>query len=208
MRSLNNIVNTKGVATSATELSGKAKTGQPAKDDMVQREEEEEAEEQEMEKRRVERREERALHTLLQGNKQERDLEKAIQAKDDLVQEEKDEEIMEEFDEIFDEAKKVVKVKRYWNEPLPEGKMSRAPLDKSAQIRLQMKKKINGPGRGHPLRALKGRIHIVKRRRGVTQGRSPLKSDIRPRVGSDKLLTVLGQRKKATKIHTCWYAMT
>ena len=30
---------------------------------------------------------------------------------------------MEELDEIFDETKKVVKVKSYWNEPLPGGKM-------------------------------------------------------------------------------------
>ena len=64
-----------------------------------------------MEKRRIERREERAIHALLQEHKAERDLEKAIQAKDDLVQEEKDDEIMEELDKIFDETKKVVKVK-------------------------------------------------------------------------------------------------
>ena len=68
-----------------------------------------------MEKRKIERREERVIHALLQEHKAERDLEKAIQAEDDLVQEEKDDEIREELDEIFDETKKVDKVKSYWD---------------------------------------------------------------------------------------------
>ena len=55
MTTSNNIGYTKGVATSATELSCEMKTGQPAKDGAVQREEEEEAEEQMREKRRMER---------------------------------------------------------------------------------------------------------------------------------------------------------
>ena len=49
------------------------------------------------------------------------------------------------MDELFDEAKKVVKNKNYWNERLPEGNMSRAPLDETAQIWVQMLQKINGP---------------------------------------------------------------
>ena len=153
MNRLINIGNTKGVATSATELSGNVKMGQAAKDSVIQREEEEEAEAQRMEKRRTERREERAIHALLQEHKAERDLEKAIQAEDDMVQQEKDDEIMEELDEIFDETEKVDKVKSYWNQPLPGGMMPSGRSDESARSSLQSKKKTNGLGRGHPLRA-------------------------------------------------------
>ena len=100
-----------------------------------------------MEKRRIERREERAIHEMLQDHKVERDLEKAIQAEDDLIQDEKDDEIREELDEIFDETKKVdevKKVKSYWNMPLPGGIKPSGRSDGSAQISLDFKIKTNG----------------------------------------------------------------
>ena len=50
MTSLTNIEN-KGVAASATELSGNGKKDRAAKDAMIQQEEEEEEEEERMEKR-------------------------------------------------------------------------------------------------------------------------------------------------------------
>ena len=52
MTRLTNIEN-KGVAASATELSGNGKKGRAATDAMIQREEEEEVEEERMEKRRI-----------------------------------------------------------------------------------------------------------------------------------------------------------
>ena len=50
---INNIGSTMGVATRATELSCEVKTGQPAKDGVARRAEEEEAEENRREKRRI-----------------------------------------------------------------------------------------------------------------------------------------------------------
>ena len=156
------------------------KTGQPAKDGAVQREEEEEAEEQKREKSRMKRKEERVIHAMLQLHKQERDIEKAIQAEDELVKDEEEEEISEELDELFDEAKKVVKNKSYWNERLPEREIKSGLLDKTAQIRV--------PGRGHRLRDVKGRITFR-----MIQGRIPLKSEIRLRVVREEAITVQGQ---------------
>ena len=123
-------IESKGVAASATELSGNGNKVRAATDAMIQREEEEEMEEERMEKRRIDMREERAIHAMLQDNKAERVLEKVIQAEDDLVQEEKDDEIREELDEIFDENKKVNEVKKaksYWNQPLPGGVKAKWP---------------------------------------------------------------------------------
>ena len=62
---------------------------------------------------------------MLQIHKQERDLEKAIQAEDDLIKHEEDEEITEELDELFVESKKVKKSKSYWNERMPEKEIKR-----------------------------------------------------------------------------------
>ena len=124
-----------------------------------------------------------------------------------MVKDEENEEISEELDKLFDESKKVVKVKSYWNENMPEGKISRAPLDETSQIRLRMLQKVHGPvgvrdlwakcfkkstcgpGRDHPLRAVKGRITVVKRRRGMTQVRRPLKSEKRLRVVREEVPT-------------------
>ena len=200
MTTINNIGYTKGAATRATELSCEVKTGQPAKDGAVQREEEEEAEEQKREKSRMKRKEERVIHAMLQLHKQERDIEKAIQAEDELVKDEEEEEISEELDELFDEAKKVVKNKSYWNERLPEREIKSGLLDKTAQIRV--------PGRGHRLRDVKGRITFVKRSRGMIQGRRPLKSEIRLRVVREEAITVQGQLKTAKRLQTCWDSRT
>ena len=85
---------------------------------------------------------------MLQDNKAERDLEKAIQAEDDLVQEEKDDEIGEELDEIFDETKKVdefKKAKSYWDQPLPGGLKPSGPSDGCSQISLDFKIRTSGP---------------------------------------------------------------
>ena len=84
---------------------------------------------------------------MLQDSKAERDLEKAIQAEDDLVQEEEDDEIMEELDEIYDENKKVHEVKKaksYWDQPLPGGLKPSVRSDGCSQIPLENEIKTNG----------------------------------------------------------------
>ena len=141
-----------------------------------------------MEKRRIERREEREIHELLQEHKAERDLEKAIQAEDDLVQEEKDDEIMEELDEIFDETEMVDNVKSYWNQPLPGGgKMPSGPSDESSQILLQFKKKTNGPvpqpylwaWQGPPSEGKKGKYANCQKTEGFKSGKGPTQDSTR-----------------------------
>ena len=134
---------------SATELSGNGDKGQAAKDALMLREREEEEEDKRMEERRVERQAERSIHKMLQDSKAERDLEKQIQAEDDLVQEEEDNEIEEELDEIYEEnprVKEVIKGKSYWNKPLPGGLKPSGQTYKSSQIRSEKEIKIyKGP---------------------------------------------------------------
>ena len=114
------------------------KTGQPATDGAAQRAEEEEAEEKMREKRRTQRKEERAVHALLQENKQERDLEKAIQAEDDMIQDEEEEDISYELDELTGDPKKGKKMKSYWNEKKTERDISSGSLDEMAQKRVEV----------------------------------------------------------------------
>ena len=141
----NNIGSTNGVAIRATELICKMNTGQPATGGAARRAEEEEFEENLREKRRIERKEEREVHALLQENKQERDLEKAIQAEDDRIRSEEEEDISNELDELTDEPKEGEKVKSYWNWKKKEGNTPSGALSKTAQKRVDVLQKIHGP---------------------------------------------------------------
>ena len=97
------------------------------------------------EKRRIEMKEERAVHALLQENKQERDLEKAIQAEDDVIRNEEDKDISNELDEWTDTPKEGKNMKSYWNGKRTEGIISSAALSQTAQKRLDVLQKIHGP---------------------------------------------------------------
>ena len=90
------------------------------------------------EKRKTERKEKRAVHALLQENKQERDLEKAIQAEDDMIRDEEEEDISYELDELTDYPKKSKKMKSYWNEKKTERDISSGSLDEMAQKRVEV----------------------------------------------------------------------
>ena len=90
------------------------------------------------ERRRTERKEERAVYALLQENKQERDLEKAIQAEDNMIQDEEEEDISYEFDESTDDTQKGKKMKSYWIEKKTERDISSGSLDEMAQKRVEV----------------------------------------------------------------------
>ena len=140
------------------------KTGQPAPDGAARRAEEEDFEQNLREKRGIERKEEREVHALLQENKQERDLEKATQAEDDRIWSEEEEDISNKLDELTEEPKESKKVKSYWNGMKKEGNIPSGGLSETAQKSVKLLQKVHGPngicgpGRGHPPRAVKGRI--------------------------------------------------
>ena len=97
---INNIGNENGVPISATELQGETEMVQPATDGATQRAEEDEVKETRRYIRRIERKEERAVHALIQECKRERDLEKEIQADDDSIRSEEEDNICRELDKF------------------------------------------------------------------------------------------------------------
>ena len=62
------------------------------------------------------------------------------------------------MDELTGEPKEGKKVKSYWNGMKKEGNIPSSALSKTAQKRVELLQKNRGPGRGHPPRAVKGRI--------------------------------------------------
>ena len=130
---------------------------------------------------------------MLQVNKQERDLKKAIQAEDARIKDEEDEDIRAELDDLTYEATKVRKSKSYWNERIPEKDISSGLLDEPDQIRVDALQKVHGSGRGHPLRAVKGKLKFFKRRRGMIQRKRPFKAETTLRVVREEVLTQQGK---------------
>ena len=134
-KNLTNIGYTHGVVISATELLGETGTGQPATDGSAQRAEEDEVEETRREKRRIERKEERAVHALLQECKWDRDPEMAIQAEDDRIQSEDEDDICRELDELTEEAEEGGNGKSYGTGKNKEGETVSVGTSETSQKR-------------------------------------------------------------------------
>ena len=151
-----NIGNETGGLISATDLQGKTKMGQPAKDGTAQRAGEEDEEEKKRELRRIERKEERAVHALLQECKSERDLEKQIQEEDDRILSEDNDEIWRDLNKSSEGEDTGVEVNKCESESMQEKEKEGAGSIETSLNRVGLAKKVHGPGRGHPPRVVKG----------------------------------------------------